>query len=227
VVQAPMNPAHITLRGYAAPYGQPACIGRGELEQFAPGAFSQMLERPRKIELRWDTHDDSAPKLASTGAGSLSFFEDEYGLGFAAKLNTKDPRNWSRLRTMVQKTKPFCLVSVGGLAIKHSRRELLQLGTTEVITAATIDHITICDDAAYRGTAVWPTHLPLDDAPLKIQQLDARWAAGHDAWDRRMSARRKVEASLRPIGRTVGGHIVMVAADGRLFQKTSSGRVIW
>jgi len=217
----------VILRGYALTYGQTAHIGGGALEQFAPGAFTQMLERPRKIELRWDTHTDSAPKLASTSRGSLSFFEDEYGLGFLAKLNMGDHANWSRLQSILQKTKPHSLVSVGGLVIKNSRRELLQLGMTEVITSATIDHITICNDGAYRGTAVWPTHLPLDDAPWKIQQLDARWTVGRAAWDRKLATQRKMEAGLRPIARTIGGHMVMLAPDGRLFQKTSSGRVIW
>jgi len=222
-----MSPTSITLRGYAVPYGQTAHIGGGKLEQFAPGTFAQMLERPRALDLRWDAHTDDAPRLASTTSGSLSFFEDDYGLGFPAKLSTKDSRNWSRLRSITQKTKPTSLVSIGGLAIKASRREVLQLGTTEIITSATITHATLCNDGAYRGTAVWPTHLPLDDAPLKIQQLDARWTAGRAAWDRKLAARRRLEASLRPIGRTVSGHLVMCGPDGRLYQKTASGRVIW
>jgi Caudovirus prohead serine protease len=222
-----MTPTHISLRGYAAVYGQTAHIGGGKLEQFALGAFAQMLDRPSAIDLRWDTHDDGAPRLASTTSGSLSFFEDDCGLGFLAKLSMKDIHNWSRLRSITQNTKPMSLVSVGGLVIKASRREVLQLGTTEIITSATIDHATICDDAAYRSTAIWPTHLPLEDAPCKIQELDAHWTAGRAAWDRKLTARRKVEASLRPIGKTVSGHLVMIAPDGRLFQKSASGRVVW
>ena len=222
-----MTPTHISLRGYAAVYGQTAHIGGGKLEQFAPGAFAQILDRPRAIDLRWDTHADDAPRLASSTSGTLSFFEDDHGLGFLAKLSMKDIHNWSRLRSITQRTKPMSLVSVGGLVVKASRQESLQLGATEVVTSATIDHITICNDAAYRGTAVWPTHLPLDDAPLKIQELDARWTDGRAAWDRKLVARRKIEASLRPIGRTVSGHMVMLAPDGRLFQKSVSGRVIW
>jgi HK97 family phage prohead protease len=215
-----------TLRGYAVPYGQTAHIGGGELEQFAPGAFAQMLERRKTIDLRWDTHADDAPRLASLTSNSLSFFEDDYGLGFLAKLSMRDHWNWSRLRMMVQKHKPMSLVSVGGL-VKNSRREVLQLGTTEVVTSATIDHITICNNGAYRGTSVWPTHIPLDEAPWKIQQLDARWISGRAAWDRKFAARRKMEASLRPIGRTVSGHLVMLAPDGCLFEKRLSGGVIW
>src|SRR5215211_1653359 len=221
-----MTASPIVLRGYALTYRQTAHIGGGALEQFAPSAFAEMLARPRAIDLRWETHSDDAPRLASSTAGSLSFFEDEYGLGFLAKLSMKDHWNWSYIRSITQKTKPTSLVSVGGLVIKSSRREMLQLGTTEVITSATIDHITICNDAAYRWTAVWPAHLPLDDAPWKIQQLATRWTAGQAAWDRKLTARRKVEASLRPIGKTVGGHMVMVAPDGQLFTKLASGQVI-
>jgi phage head maturation protease len=217
----------IVLRGYAVPFGQTAHLGDGKLEQFAPGAFDKMLDRPGAIDLRWDTHSDDATRLASSTGNSLSFFSDAYGLGFLAKLSTKDFRNWSRVREMLQKAKPMALVSVGGLKIKASRREVLQLGTTIIITSASIDHITICDDAAYRGTAVWPTHIPLDDAPSKIQQLDERWISGRAGWERKLTARRKMEASLRPIGRTIGGGVVMVAPNGRLFHKTASGRVVW
>jgi len=222
-----MTPTSITLRGYAVPFSQTAHIGDGKLERFAPGAFAQMLERPKSIELRWDTHAEDAPRLANSTSGTLSFFEDSYGLGFVAKLSTRDHWNWSYLRSITQKTKPMSLVSVGGLVIKSSRRELLQLGTTEVITSATIDHVTVCNDAAYRGTGCWPDHLPLDSAPSKIQQLDARWIAGRVAWDRKLATRQKLEASLRPVGKTVGGHLVMVAPDGRLFTKRASGGVIW
>ena len=108
-----------------------------------------------------------SPRLASSTSGTLSFFEDDHGLGFLAKLSMRYVRNWSRPGPLRNKTKPMSLVSVGGLVVKASRQELLQLGATEVVTSATIDHITICNDAAYRGTAVWPTHLFLDDAPLK------------------------------------------------------------
>lgn len=40
-------------------------------------------------------------------------------------------------------------------------------------------------------------------------------------------ARCAVEASLRPIGKTVSGHLVMLAPDGRLFEKRASGGVVW
>ena len=68
-----MTPTHISLRGYAAVYGQTAHISGGKLEQFAPGAFAQILDRPRAIDLRWDTHADDAPRLASSTSGTLSF----------------------------------------------------------------------------------------------------------------------------------------------------------
>jgi len=169
-------------------------IGGGKLEQFAPGAFAEMLARPTKIDLRWGSHDDHAPRLANTIGGGLEFFADDYGLGFSATLSLKGATNYYRLSAMVQRKNPTSFCSIGGLMIKASRQEKVLIGTAEVVTSATIDHVTICNGAAYHRTAVWPAHLPLDDAPWRIQELAARWAEGHAAWKRNSAARRRPRA---------------------------------
>jgi hypothetical protein len=214
-----VTPERIVLNGYACPFGTPAVIG-DRLEQFEAGAFSALLSKSPTIDLRWESHEPEAPQLASTADGSLTFFEDETGLGFEARLDMSDFWNWSRVRSITQKKNPMSLVSVGGLFISSSRRETLNIGQVTVVTAASIDHITICKDAAYRSTAVWPTHLPIEDAPWKIQNLASQWTEGRGAWDRKRSARQPAEAAasqgLRAIGRTISGHFVMMAPNGRL-----------
>lgn len=185
----------IMLRGYAVPFEQSAHIGDGKLEQFARGAFSEMLAQSPKIELRWGTHDDDAPKLVSSG---VSFFQDDYGFGFSASVDMGWGQVSAMTRSRTRNGRPLNMVSVGGLIIKASHSEKLLLGTTEIVTEATINHLTITDSAAYRGTAVWPAHLPLDDAPYKIQDLADRWSRGNAAWTRSAAARRRPSTGLSP-----------------------------
>ena len=221
-----MSNSQITLRGYAVPFGQIAHVGDGKLEQFAPGAFDEMLSFGPVIDLRWDVHDDDAPKLANTAVGSLSLFADDYGLGFSATVSMKR-LGIGCLQAMMQRKNPKSFCSIGGLTIKASHREKVLIGTADVVTSATIDHITICDRPVYRASAVWPDHVPLDDAPLRIQDLDSRWAEGREAWQRKKAAEARIVAQLRPIGTTVSGHIVCVAPNGRLHTKHGiSGRLI-
>lgn len=216
----------IGLRGYAVPFGQTGHVGDGRLEQFAPGAFDKMLSFGPIIDLRWDDHDDDAPKLASTAVGSLSLFADDYGLGFSATVGVKSI-GIGRLQAMMQRKNPKSFCSIGGLMIKANRQEKVLIGTADVVTSATIDHITICDRPVYRATAVWPDHVPLDQAPLRIQDLDSRWAEGREAWQRKKAAEARMVAQLRPIGTTVSGHVMMVAPNGRLHLKHGiSGRLI-
>jgi hypothetical protein len=197
------------IHGYAVPYKQTAYIRDDDkLEQFDPGAFAEMLARSPRIEVRSGSHDDWAPKLAVHG---LSFFEDAYGLGFSARVEM----DWTFRAAITRKDKPMALVSLGGLLIEKARSQRLELGATEIISKATFDHITICSNAAYRGTAVWPD-IPLDQAPAKIQRLSAQWDRGREAWQRQQAAEARMVAQLRPIGRTVGGHIVMMEPNGRL-----------
>jgi hypothetical protein len=62
------------------------------------------------------------------------------------------------------------------------------------IQRATIDHVAIgMWAAAFMGTAVWPTHCSLDDAPDRISDLAARWG-----WQAREARRRAAEALRAP-----------------------------
>jgi hypothetical protein len=214
-----VTPERIILNGYAMPFGTPAVIG-DRLEQFEAGAFSALLSKSPTIDLRWESHEPEAPQLASTADGTLSFFEDKFGLAFEARLDMSDFYNWSRVRAITQKKNPMSLVSVGGLFINSSRRERLNIGEVMTVTAATIDHVCLCRDAAYRSTGIWPTHLPIEEAPWKIQNLALQWQEGRAAWDRKPSARQPADAAasqgLRAIGRTISGHFVMMAPNGRL-----------
>jgi len=216
----------ITLRGYAVPFGQTAHVGDGKLEQFAPSAFAEMLARPKIIDLRWDSHEDDAPRLVATAGGGLSLFADEYGLGFLATLSMTRI-SIGRLQAMMQRKDPKSFCSIGGLKIKASHQEKVLIGTAEVVTSATIDHVTICAKPSYRGTGVWLDHVPLDQAPLRIQELDNQWAEGWRASQRKQAAEARMVAQLRPIGRTVTGHLVMLAPNGHLHLKHGvSGRLI-
>ena len=73
----------VTLRGYAVTYNQTAFLGHGDgrLERILPGAFSAQLAAGKPIQLQTHTHDPAEPAIASTADGTLTFHEDEVGLG--------------------------------------------------------------------------------------------------------------------------------------------------
>ncbi len=183
----------IVLRGYAAPFNQQAFVadsGGGFNERILPRAFSGMLRDGRPVALQFDTHDP-APALARSQDGTLTLFEDDYGLGFEASLPDTQG-NWSICRSVIR-THGYCSVNFA----KCSARRLAQKGSwgtaTDEIDWAEIDHITIAERAVYKGTSIWPAHCDLDRAPHRIQDAADRWAQGFMEANRRIAAARRVE----------------------------------
>jgi hypothetical protein len=160
-------------------------------------------------------HSASAPCLAKTTSGTLSLFVDDYGLAFEALIDMDDRSNWGRVRGMTCRDNPSAFASVGGLIINSKRTATLSGGVSgDLITDATIDHISVCGaDAVYRGTGVWPEG-PLDLAPSKIWALNERWIAGRAQWDaaQRRSATTRPAARIVNIKSTVGMSKVQAAA---------------
>ena len=91
------------LRGYAVCFNDVEALC-GEDTLFRPDAFMQSVQWP--VGLRFGSHH--AKDLASTINGTLSLFQDDYGLGFEARLEfgqqtcrgpsfLSDYRSWPRI----------------------------------------------------------------------------------------------------------------------------------
>lgn len=175
-------PSFITIRGYAAPFNRPMHVAGRGVEVIDRGAFDHMLNKRGKIRVTWDSHADDAEVLAH----DAELFVDGYGLAFSCQVDMRSAgngrRNWSIIRAITTCNNPADQCSVGGLAIAAERSDVVDGMPCTRVVQASIDHITICRDAAYgRFTACWPTHLPIEDAPWRVQELAAQWQAGKAA----------------------------------------------
>lgn len=219
----------LKIRGYAVPFGQmvPTDDAYETWEEIAPSAFDNMFSSPLSVDLRWSHHDEGAPRLASTGRATLSLFKDAYGVGFEAKMDMRDQDAVGRVQNIVCRDDPMAFASIGGFRIEQKQTKKLCGGLVGTfVTKGIFDHITITNRPVYRGTGVWPD-VPLDQAPSRIWSLADRWADGREEWQRKTKAEARVVAQMRPIGLTQAGHIVMVAASGRLHvQHKATGRLI-
>ena len=220
----------ITLRGYAAPYGQLGISPSG-YEKFAVGAFSKMLSRWRNIDLRFRNHSHGAPRLASTGSETLKLFTDDFGIAFSASLDLNYRPNFSFLQQITRRSDPMAYCSIGGLEILAHGWGSYGSANLRVVGEAKFNHIAIVDggSAAYKNTAVWVAG-DLDKAPPRIRELDVLWVYGNARWDEARAAERRepqpaafaARCSGRPddrraIGRTVTGDFVMMSTTtGRL-----------
>src|SRR4051812_26951008 len=101
----------ILIRGYAVTYDQTVFLGHGDgrLERILPGAFSAQLAAGKPIKLQAYTHDPHEPAIASTVDGTLTLFEDSYGLGFEAKYNPR-VHGWGMVQAMVRREGMRCSV---------------------------------------------------------------------------------------------------------------------
>jgi phage head maturation protease len=178
-----VNP--IVLRGYALPFAQSTLLaGSCTYERFAATAFDRLLNRASPVAIRWGSHNEDAPVLARTSDGTAGLFADEFGLGFWARVDVD--RHWPKVREITQRVNPVDRCSVGGLVIVASDQDRCLGAPRETVSQAHIDHIAIVDySAAYKSTGVWPASHDLEMAPLRVQEMAARWSHGHAQWQRR------------------------------------------
>jgi HK97 family phage prohead protease len=167
------------IRGYAVTYNQTAFLGPGDgrLERILPGAFSAQLAAGKPIRLQAYTHDPAEPAIASTADGTLTFHEDEFGLGFEAQYEPRSHGHWgwSVVRAMVGRAGLGCSIN---FARRVKGRRTIDGASVEVVAAAEIDHVALVTNAAYRGTRVWRADCGLTDAPWTVQELAAKWERG-------------------------------------------------
>ena len=153
-----------------------------------------MLARGDSVPLLFGSHEPSAPVIASR----VSLHADNYGLGFSAMMDVRgyDNPNWGRLRAMVSRYGASDQCSVL-LRIERKRPGAISWSDlpSQIVTRASIDHITITASAAYGDmTGVWRGDCDLFAAPNRLQNLAALWADGRAAWN----ARPKVVAAKVP-----------------------------
>lgn len=178
-------PSFITVRGVAVPFNVARFDG-SRVEAFDPSAFDEMLARNITVPLLWDSHDEGAGTMRLAHEARL--FASPVGLMFSAIVDTRQAAGgsfrWALLAAMTRRREPADECSIGDLTIVSERRETIDGNRCSLVTKASIGHVAICR----RGTTVygattgaWPCHLPLDTAPLRIQELAAKWETGKAA----------------------------------------------
>ncbi|MCC2651903.1 MAG: family phage prohead protease [Microvirga sp.] len=172
-----MNENIIVIRGYALQYNQTAYLSNTLLERVMPGAFrAQLADGRRAIRLQAYTHDPAEPALASTEDGTLTLFEDGYGLGWEALYEPySHSQRWGIVRGMVSDAGLGCSVN---FCRRVKCRRADGGAWLDSVALAEIDHICLCPDPAYPGTRAWRADVPLDNAPERVRQLAARWERG-------------------------------------------------
>ena len=162
--------ASLQVCGYASVFGVDYAIGDGKLERVKAGAFDLT------VPIFATFLHDNGPKYASTQDRTLQVWQDAYGLAFAFNLAS----TWNGLalaRSISAGT--FRSASVNFTArtveqrVEHGR-------TVEVVTAATIDELSIHPSGANPLACVWPSVEEVEALPPFVATSEPRWASG--AW---------------------------------------------
>jgi phage head maturation protease len=227
-----MIPQFITIKGYAVPFNRTVWIGDRQ-ECFARCAFDAMFAAPRRrnVKLMWASHDDGAPVLANVDGRSLNLFCDDYGLGFLAVLDMRSQNgcvsgNWGRLADLKKSRNPVNRCSIGEFHASDSFEDEYLGAPRLCIMEASVGHISIVSNAAYRDfTGAWDSGC-VADAPWRVRDMAEQWESGWRAWHASHAVRNRCKVvktqaskSARVIGRSVSGSIVMLSPSGRLFAK--------
>lgn len=178
-------PSYITVKGVAVPFNVARFDG-SRVEAFDPSTFDEMLARNITVPLLWDSHDEGAGTMRLAHEARL--FASADGLMFSATIDMRQSAGgsfrWALLAAMTRRREPVDECSIGDLTITSERREMIDGNPCSLVTKASIGHVAICKSGSTvygATTGAWPCHLPLDTAPLRIQELAAKWEAGKTA----------------------------------------------
>jgi phage head maturation protease len=172
----------VRLAGIALPFGEVAWIGADRrFETVTPGAFAQMLQSRRWVELKFGGHDLDRPHMASSLDQSLRLFEAPIGLCFSATVRLTQHNIWM-LKEIVHGRFNFASVSF----TRTVRNSVVLNGhPISQIRKAEVSHVAIVNAPAYASTVVWRDDVPLDAAPERIRAAAEQWHRAYDAWQRR------------------------------------------
>lgn len=161
------NGAAVRIDGYACIFGSEIRID-GQIESFAPGAFSPTLRRGA-IDMRATINHHRAETWASVRDGSLKLWQDDVGLGFSASLpGTAEGRGLARA------------VADGLIGASILFRPFQSKPTPGgyTVTAATLTDVCLTTSPAYL-TAVWLVPFELMNfMPDHALLLRRRWIGG-------------------------------------------------
>lgn len=140
----------IQVQGYAIPWNKPGFAELGE-ESAAPGSISAPSASGANVTLLFGGHEtEGRPTYASTAKRTLSFFADDYGLGFSAWLDDEDPRHVSIANAIADGGVSQCSVLL--LAPRFITDEAT--GNARLIHAR-IGHVALVAQGAYSDTGCW------------------------------------------------------------------------
>lgn len=162
------------IRGYAAPFDEPAMVEGGVIETIQAGAFDLAAQTFRVL---FASHDEAEAVVIARqcDAGAL-LFQDDYGLGFQCTMRASD-FDVSTLRA-IRREAMGCSVRF----TDWSFTETVVAGVTHrTVTKARIDHIALLGRPAYDGTDCWVADDDERDLPPRHRVAASRWTKGFGA----------------------------------------------
>lgn len=163
----------VELRGYAIPFNRASPVG--EVFEYADQeSFAAYVAGRAKPSLNFREHD------GETIGRIEELFIDDFGLGFRATISqtTWDDIKWLVCCRDQQHSLSYCSVFLSNL---KTERAMFNNDDRVFrrISAASIDHITICDrTAVYQDTGVWPAQI-VGTMPPRLALMAERWARGY------------------------------------------------
>lgn len=156
----------VRVSGYAAVFNQRADIGGWFTEEFAPGAFSEAINRDDVVFLV----NHSGLPLARTRSKTLTLKEDDHGLKIETRLDPNDPD----VAQIVPKMERGDLDKMS-IAFYAERQEWDETGEIphRMIHQARLDDVSIVTRPAYDGTEIGLRSLKDWQAERKRQNYDA------------------------------------------------------
>jgi phage head maturation protease len=154
----------LTLGGYAVTWDTPAFVD-GLVETVAPGAVK--VEGPANVVLLAGDHEvEGRPTYARTKDDSLTFWVDQTGLAFRARLDP-DRALHRGLARAVANGMDQCSVLYTAMHRVDGR-----------ISWARIGHIAILSDPAYESTSAWVVESPIMSRTPHQRAMSALWGKG-------------------------------------------------
>ena len=158
------------LRGYAVCFNdvEELC---GEDTLFRPDAFMQSVRRP--VSVRFGGHE--ARDIASTVDGTLSLFQDDYGLGFEARL-PNSPAASRMVQDVVSRRFQGCSGQ-----FQYAKTQRIGNGANSVlcVQASRVEHVAIVAAPVFRNTGIWSADVPRSQLPTRLRELASHWHRGN------------------------------------------------
>jgi phage head maturation protease len=179
------------VRGYAAVFNQWSVPldhdGEPFLEIIRPKAFGALVNQITATIMHRDH------RIGGTWDHSLKLWQDGYGV--AIELAVPCTTHGLGLRDMVDSG--FNSMSFGLIAREWTTYRNDDGVEVRDITSAGMDHVTICEAGAFRGSCCWTSDMPVERMSPKIAAASRHWFLGRIHRDQKQASNQAMLARYR------------------------------